>query len=586
MDDDEFDALDQKLKISLELPCFHFPDGVNGDLVIDLADESQINEEKVRLTFRKQLGAGSFGGVYKVTDSDGKVLALKISKPSLTATPGIEQIISNEALLLSTQASRQAVNDTVLRQLQNHQIAIATKLRQQDANTDHYDESSATAKKFREEPKRLRAMPPHPAIVKLEMVGVAAAPSGSVEPLSRYKYHCLVMEFVDGQRIEEAFPAGRTCGQAAFAELLRLFADAASGLASVHDAGYAHRDLSGGNILVTGNAPDRQPRIVDFGNAAEVNYAHDWNTQNQNDPIKEDTQRVRGNQVTAPPDKIRDERSDQWSLGSVLFYLLTSKVANPHYCTPEDYEGPPAPPARLLNVKEFQEVWKLISPVLNRMLAKRKEDRFSDMRIVAAELRGVAAELDPHKASRRSISTLLQNASPEILLRFQERIDTAQDVVKLMLNKISPIVSELQNDKLLTKDKLEFELRGSLQTGLAALKAVKLFDLKNPPSPSHWDWLPERIGEMETRFDPQSTEQPTVLDGLMLDGQDEKIPPNYASNVYLAFIEISETLAEWSVNIDDARKKIRHNESPPAAGTELLDKPGFVRKIIEWLRHA
>ncbi|MBP7147264.1 MAG: protein kinase [Acidobacteria bacterium] len=67
----------------------------------------------------------------------------------------------------------------------------------------------------------------------------------------------LVMEFVDGERLDEAL--GRGLDRA---RLVRYFAEIADALAAIHAAGLVHGDLKPGNVLVT--ASDHA-KVLDFG---------------------------------------------------------------------------------------------------------------------------------------------------------------------------------------------------------------------------------------------------------------------------------------------------------------------------------
>src|SRR5215468_4315218 len=138
----------------------------------------------------------------------------------------------------------------------------------------------------------------------------------------------LVSELLQGQNLRERLAGGALPQRKA----LELAAQAARGLAAAHDRGVVHRDLKPENLFCT---EDGQVKILDFGLAKLQSL--DETTANSVGPEAPtrthvtDPGRVLGSPGYMSPEQARgepaDTRSDLFSLGAVLFELLTGRPA-------------------------------------------------------------------------------------------------------------------------------------------------------------------------------------------------------------------------------------------------------------------
>lgn len=120
------------------------------------------------------------------------------------------------------------------------------------------------------------------------------------------------MEYVDGQ------PVTRYCDDAALdlPARLRLFIDICRGVHHAHQKGVIHRDLKPSNLLVATIDGRPQPKIIDFGIATGVQRP-----DSQRDGAG--TPEFMSPEQAGLVDGDVDTRSDVFSLGVVLFELLT-----------------------------------------------------------------------------------------------------------------------------------------------------------------------------------------------------------------------------------------------------------------------
>ena len=122
----------------------------------------------------------------------------------------------------------------------------------------------------------------------------------------------LVMEFVDGQSVQDLLDGGK---KFTVPEIIRLGRETARGLAAAHDLRLIHRDVKPANLLIE-NASGCI-RIADFGLARALD--HESNISQNGllvgTPLFMSPEQVDGKPLTAA--------SDLFSLGSVLYTLCT-----------------------------------------------------------------------------------------------------------------------------------------------------------------------------------------------------------------------------------------------------------------------
>ena len=134
----------------------------------------------------------------------------------------------------------------------------------------------------------------------------------TVYEAGEYQGHAyLAMAFIDGPTLKERIAAGPL----PIAEVVSLAKDLAAGLAAAHARGIVHRDIKPGNVLIAGQAG---ARITDFGVARMASGGHTTATQG-----------VLGTPAYMSPEQIQglptDHRSDIWSLGCVIYEMLSGR---------------------------------------------------------------------------------------------------------------------------------------------------------------------------------------------------------------------------------------------------------------------
>lgn len=145
--------------------------------------------------------------------------------------------------------------------------------------------------------------------------------------ISRDGYHFMVMDLLEGKTLAQLLAIrGRVCLE----DACEVFVGTARGLYALHKGGHVHRDVKPENIFVRGNSSSRSVhasriKLVDMGVARPINA-----------PVN--TMTVYGTPEYMSPEQVSgkslDQRSDLYSLGVVLFEMLTGKPCfegnNPH----------------------------------------------------------------------------------------------------------------------------------------------------------------------------------------------------------------------------------------------------------------
>src|SRR6476660_2505833 len=126
----------------------------------------------------------------------------------------------------------------------------------------------------------------------------------------------IVFEYIDGENLKSLVERE---GPLPEDEAVRLTLQVARGLGFAHDNGLVHRDVKPQNVLLNG---DHQAKVNDFGIARSLDVGGLTQTgtvMGTSDYIA--PEQARGSQV--------DAQSDIYSLGAVLYELLTGEVPFP-----------------------------------------------------------------------------------------------------------------------------------------------------------------------------------------------------------------------------------------------------------------
>lgn len=264
----------------------------------------------------------------------------------------------------------------------------------------------ALATRFRQEAMAAAAIR-HPNIISVTDYGII-----------RGMMPFLVMEFIRGQSLHDLLAAE---GKFTPSRALEFMTVIASGVSAAHRLGIVHRDLKPLNIMVEDNKPVAEAvKILDFG-LAKIK-AGDW----LGSFVVAQTQGAMGSPHYMAPEQWSDvepdQRSDIYSLGVILFQMLTGDVPFKGLAVPtimKKHLMDPPPSFASLKVDIPPEIER----VVNHALEKEPDNRPASAEEFIRELR----EAVMSEARQRSDAQTMRLRIAEIQRRREQEERQAEE---------------------------------------------------------------------------------------------------------------------------------------------------------------
>lgn len=263
--------------------------------------------------------------------------------------------------------------------------------------------TDVAVQRFQQEAK-MATLLDHPSLVKVHDFGV-------FDDATPY----LVMDLIDGITFAELLKQN---GPISIDDVPVLFSQVCFALLSAHECGIVHRDIKPGNIMLCTKVPKRAEgsvKIVDFG-IAKLLFREAGEIQ-----ALTKTGEIFGSPLYMSPEQcfgdVVDNRSDIYSLGCVLFEMLTG---TPPYVGPtalntmmlHDAAKPPTLKEASLG-KEFPPA---LERVVGKMLARLPADRYENIGEVALSLTRACGGDSSHGSSNRSVKSTQSKPSESVTL--------------------------------------------------------------------------------------------------------------------------------------------------------------------------
>jgi len=235
----------------------------------------------------------------------------------------------------------------------------------------------------------------HPHILTIYEIGVVG------------KSRFIATEFIDGDTLRPHIGAGMK-----LAEVLEITIQACGALAAAHAAGIIHRDIKPENIMVR---RDGYIKVLDFGLAKLTEPK--GSTTDTEAPTKAMVNTgagtVMGTANYMSPEQAKgthtDERSDLWSLGAVLYEMVTGHVPfageTPTETISLILQKEPAPLVRYAN-----EVPDELERIAAKALTKDREARYQTAKDMLIDLRNLKRKLEVDAEIDRTVPPELRAA--------------------------------------------------------------------------------------------------------------------------------------------------------------------------------
>ncbi len=207
----------------------------------------------------------------------------------------------------------------------------------------------------------------------------------------------IAMEYLHGRELRDILNDNKILP---IGQVIDIISQVALGLSYAHEHEIVHRDIKPSNVMVI---RDGHVKITDFGIARMASAA-----------VRTQTGMVLGSPKYMSPEqvmgKLTDQRSDIFSLGVMLYEMLTGQAPfmgeNVNAIMYQTLNATPATPSTV-NV----DVPEMLNFIVAKALAKDLDSRYQNARDMASDLRDCRDAL-PRSASATTIDSTPQKTSP------------------------------------------------------------------------------------------------------------------------------------------------------------------------------
>jgi serine/threonine-protein kinase len=322
--------------------------------------------------------------------------------------------------------------------------------------------------------------------------------------------HFIATEFVKGETLRHCMSSARLNLEKA----LNIIVQVASALGAAHEVGVVHRDIKPENIMLR---PDGLVKVLDFGIAKLTQRTATGGSSQMGLLPLVDTEpgMIMGTPKYMSPEQVRaldvDERTDIFSLGAVLYEMITDKAPFERATVGDTIaailQSEPAP----IVVSET-EVPAELQQIVLKALRKERDERYQTMGDLVSDLRSLGKKVESGQQSvsgAPSAPSAWTGYAPTIvetmgraIVETQKDIDARSSEIGVTRTASSAeyIVSEIKQHKrgsALIVVALLVAVAAIIYfaSGSGAIKSVAVLPFENASNDPNVDYLSEGISE-------------------------------------------------------------------------------------------
>jgi serine/threonine protein kinase len=268
-------------------------------------------------------------------------------------------------------------------------LAQDTKLKRQVAIKflpEHLTKDKENVERFQREAEAAAALN-HPNIVTIHDV------------IEENGHLCIVMEYIKGKSLRDVINEYKL----GLEKIIDIISQICDGLSQAHQAGIVHRDIKPENIIVDKNA---RVKILDFGLAKLKGVSKLTKESSTLGTVHYmSPEQIQGKEV--------DQRSDIWSLGVLLYEMLTGEVPfQGEYEQAVTYAILNENPKRITQTRS--DIPKNIEQIISKSLEKNRDKRYQNILDIVNDLQvHPDFELTPENQEKSIIALPFVNMSPD-----------------------------------------------------------------------------------------------------------------------------------------------------------------------------
>ena len=300
--------------------------------------------------------------------------------------------------------------------------------------------------RFMREAKAISALN-HPNILTIYEIG-------QVEDL-----HFISTEYVEGKTLRERM----TAEPIELASIITLAMEIASALGAAHRAGIVHRDIKPENVMLRN---DGYVKVLDFGLAKLYEtQIHDSSPEAETVQIvKTQPGMIMGTVNYMSPEQARgldvDARSDIWSLGAVLYEMISTRLP---------FDGPTTADVLAAILKVDPQPIRTFAPktphelqrIVKKALRKERDERYQTVKDMLLDLKAFSRDLETGESrleseddNPSSIAILpFKNLTHDVAVSFYEfsladAVITELAQIKSLIVRPSSIIAKYQGREI------------------------------------------------------------------------------------------------------------------------------------------